>query len=426
MSKESKGYKLPIETLPGMKQEELLKDLLELKAFLDARGIKTTNTRIDRYIQYLGECTNGHPEKAADVFKNSKDQRFRNPLDWGLYVLREVHELMWILKGLKAHIPKGIDAKLSILVSGTDFAALDSNTQSRNVQFELRIASYFCQTGCQVDLSTETDLIATFSKLVFYGECKRVANQAQLHRRVSEAKRQLYKRRPEKLEGRFSCGFIALDVTRAAFSHNGLTWALTPDHSKDIIQNKLKALAATIPPVRESRPLIHYWLQIRIPSLVLHPRQPITRFSSYWIQNETMDNLTRAAFAVFHHYILPTAIKPDPREEPPQKLTLRESYIFPAGTSCWFEEDALQQFIRSGKVQGDSPDIVVARMTLDGIDHNFSLYELQMMLSGLPDNEKKGLAKNPDEAVRQLTARLYMQKYPYEEDQARINAQAKK
>jgi hypothetical protein len=49
-----------------------------------------------------------------------------------------------------------------------------------------------------------------------------------------------------------------------------------------------------------------------------------------------------------------------------------------------------------------------------------------MVLSGLPDNEKKGLAKNPDEAVRQLTARLYMQKYPYEEDQARINAQAKK
>jgi hypothetical protein len=119
--------------------------------------------------------------------------------------------------------------------------------------------------------------------------------------------------------------------------------------------------------------------------------------------------------------ILPTAIKPDPREEPPQKLTLRESYIFPAGTSCWFEEDALQQFIRSGKVQGDSPDIFVARMTLDGIDHNFSFCELQMVLSGLPDNEKKGLAKNPDEAVRQLTARLYRQKYPYEEDQKGVS-----
>jgi hypothetical protein len=65
-------------------------------------------------------------------------------------------------------------------------------------------------------------------------------------------------------------------------------------------------------------------------------------------------------------------------------------------------------------------------MTLDGIDHNFSLCELQMVLSGLPDNEKKGLAKNPDEAVWQLMASLYRQAYPYEEDQARINAQAKK
>lgn len=425
MSTEYKDYELPTETLPGMKQEEHLKDLLELKAFLHARGIKTTNTRIERYIQYLGECTTGHPEKAADVFKNSKDQRFRNPLDWELYVLREVHELMWILKGLKAHIPKGIDAKLSMLASGTDFAALDSNTQSRNVQFELRIVSYFCQTGCQVDLSTETDLIATFSKLIFYGECKRVANQAQLHRRISEAKRQLYKRMPEKLEGHIPCGFIALDVTRAAFPHNGLTWAQTPDHSRDIIQNKLKSLAATIPPVRESRPLIHYWLQIHIPSLVLHPPQPITRFSSFWIQNETMDNFTRAAFLVFHRHILPTATKPDPRDET-HKFTPRENFIFPPGSSCSFKEDALQQFIRSGEVQGDSPDIVVARMTLGGIDHNFSLYELQIVLAGLPDNEKKGLARNPDEAVRQLTARLYMQAYPYEEERTRINAKAER
>jgi len=231
---------------------------------------------------------------------------------------------------------------------------------------------------------------------------------------------------PEKLEGGIPCGFIALDVTRAAFSHNGLTWAQTPDHSKDINQNKLKALAATIPPVRESRPLIHYWLQIHIPSLVFHPPQQITRFSSYWIQNETMDNFTRAAFVIFHHYIFPTAIKPDPREEPAQKFTPRKNFIFPAGTSCWFKEDALQQFIRSGEVQDDCPDIVVARRTLDGIEHNFSLYELQILLAALPDHEMKGLARNPDEAVSQLTARLYMQRYPYEEVRARVSAQAKR
>jgi len=79
----------------------------------------------------------------------------------------------------------------------------------------------------------------------------------------------------------------------------------------------------------------------------------------------------------------------------------------------------------SGKVQGDCPDIVVAPMTLDRIDHSSRLYERQILLAGLPDSERRDLAKNPDETVSQLTARLYMQAYPSEGDQLLIHAQAK-
>ena len=127
------------------------------------------------------------------MFKNSTDGPFKSSNDWYLYTLREVHELMWILKGLKKHIPKGIDEKLGIIVSGRDFAALDSNSLSRNTQFELRIASYFCQAGCYVDLSGKTDIVAFNKKHAFYTECKRVGSSQQLEGRLSYAKEQLNK-----------------------------------------------------------------------------------------------------------------------------------------------------------------------------------------------------------------------------------------
>jgi len=38
--------------------------------------------------------------------------------------------LMWILKGLKVHLPLGADEKLKMIVGGTDFAVLDSDSQS--------------------------------------------------------------------------------------------------------------------------------------------------------------------------------------------------------------------------------------------------------------------------------------------------------
>jgi hypothetical protein len=101
-----------------------------------------------------------------------------------LYVLREAHELMRILRGLKVHVPSGIDEKLRVIVGGRDFAALDSDSNSRNTLFELRISSYFCQSGCDVDLSTDTDIIALSDDQAFYLECKRVGNDNQLAKRL--------------------------------------------------------------------------------------------------------------------------------------------------------------------------------------------------------------------------------------------------
>jgi hypothetical protein len=98
---------------------------------------------------------------------------------------------------------------------------------------------------------------------------------------------------PRKYGKRIAFGCIAADVTKVAFSHNGLTWGLTNEHSRDIIQEKLiniSSHAEKKPLFNGCRNLLSYWLQIHIPSLILHPHPPttLTRFSSYHIFNESL------------------------------------------------------------------------------------------------------------------------------------------
>jgi len=257
MDAESKVYELPTQTVPGINLSDHVADLLEIQSFFLCRGINTANTRIERYSKYLIECAEGSSTSESLIFKNSLDARFQSRIDWIMYVLREVHELMWILRGLKQHIPIGLDDKLRAIVSGSDFAALDKNSHSRNVQFELRIASYFCQSGCEVDLTTDTDVIAASSEFGFYVECKRVASANQLAGRLEKGAKQLSKRMPSEYKKLRTVGIVAADVTAVAYPHNGLTWAETEEHSRDIIRSKLDHIAGNLklPPVCFNRNL---------------------------------------------------------------------------------------------------------------------------------------------------------------------------
>jgi hypothetical protein len=109
MTGKSRSYLLPEYSIPALPLHHHLEDLAEVQAFLQSRGIRTQNTRIERYIRYLEQAVSGKQPDEAQIFKNASDSRFQSFLDWKHYVLREAHELMWILKGLKARMPEGAD-----------------------------------------------------------------------------------------------------------------------------------------------------------------------------------------------------------------------------------------------------------------------------------------------------------------------------
>lgn len=422
MENELRSYPLPTETVPGLDLSHHIADLIEIQNFIRGRGIETRNTRIERYIEYLRLVTEQGQTNASTIFKNSAEGPFESSTDWMLYVLREVHELMWILKGIKMRLPLGIDEKLRIIIGGRDFAALDADSLSRNTQFELRISSYFCQAGCEVDLSTETDIIALTDDQAFYLECKRVGSPNQFVKRLSEARRQLNNRMPRKDGKRFVVGCIAADVTKVAFSHNGLTWGMTEEHCRDIIREKLIGIARDserMPLFRNCRNLLSYWLQIHIPSLVMHPYPPTTttRFSSYHLFSDSLCRKGRRA-AIDFRDIFESASKADTRNTPAKKLKLRTSINFPKGTTFSLDDGLLMEFLKHGKVTERDINDEVGTITINGRNHAFSFFDFRTTLDGITKEWRNSLPEDPNQVRIQLIMHMYAHRFPYEESES--------
>lgn len=414
---ENDSYRLPDETLPGYAYAHYLDDLIDLRDFISARGIHTKNTRIERYISFMKEiCSNGQCD-GLKIFKNSADSRFRSPDDWLIYVLREVNELSWIYKGLSKALPIGIDEKLKILISGSDFAALDIDSASRDIQFELRIASYFCQAGCEVDVSQETDIIVLTSDRAYYIECKRIASNGKIAKRLAEARKQLANRIPKKIHGLDVFGCIAADVTKVAFPHNGLTIGLTNEHSKKIIQRKLIDIYDSVknaPLFLDCKQLLFYWLQIHMPGIIHYPATRATRFSSYQILRSGITRKERRAAAVFYGIFEDSSNKLDPRQTPSKKLKLRREIMLPAGTTFSFNGCLMAELIGGRTVNESEQDENIGTLSIDGKDHDFFVSELERLRPQLDKGLASELASNDPQAGCLLLMKLYLQRFPYE------------
>ncbi|WP_267269943.1 hypothetical protein [Pseudomonas protegens] len=417
MQEEQAFYRLPEESLPGISYKDHAEDLRGFRVLIDSLGIKTHNTRISRYVQYFDEVASGGDINEQKIFKNVKDARFSSPLDWQLYLLREAHELMWIFRGLKTHAPKGIENKLEQLVRGSDFAALDTNTEPRDTQFELRVASYFCQAGSMVDVSTDTDVIAIGEDHAYIIECKRIAGIRNLRDNLMKAREQITLRIPRTLEGRRAFGVIAADVTKLGFLHNGLAMGMTADHTKDIIQKKLLLIAQQVEKLRifnGCSEVVECWLQIHIPSIIMHPSSTITRFSSFSASNPKADRESRRAIKELH-FITQVVRSVDDREIKPKKLKLRSSIEVPAGTEFYLDRELVNTLLFGEKFAGYSQEKVIASMRANGVTHEFTVIELEMVMERFaPEQILKLLASDGQERI-ELILQMFAQRYPYEE-----------
>jgi len=412
------AYPLPAMTLPSHSMETLTERLRRFEELCAKHDVVTRNTRIDRYRRYLERPPPKGWELDRGVFIDPPKSPIQHGLDRLLYVLRELHELTWIGEGLRDANTRGLADKLRIVVRGADFAALDRNTESRNTQFELRIASYLGRAGYRLDFGTLTDIVATRGLTTYYVECKRVASTAQLARRIKEALEQIEERKPRSgfFHGRH--GVVAADVTRVAFTHNGLTLGVTPDHARDVIREKLQSIEANVlkdGPSLVGRRVVGLWLQIHIPSLVLHPPMPTTRFSSLFLGNPKLDLRSRCATRRFVAQTLAAGVS-EPGDEVPQLLQARNSIQIPRGTGFTFDEELLEALVATGELPERADDHLVLTVRPPGAEDDafeyYSYFELKMVFGSVSAEDRRRFTHSLDWALF-LLGPLILQRYRY-------------
>lgn len=190
-------------------QEQTIPDRLsELRAFgdwLGKRGIDYRRTRLGSHVRFFEEL----------IGTSVGQQLSHDQLDLMLYMLREADELLWIFRGLRTNQPPGYLDIVREALGGSPFAKDDGvNRRARDLQLELRIASYFLQTGFSVDLSQQADLVVELETGVLFVECKRLESPRQVRRRLREAAAQL-RRCHKPTRDSFSLDRVALDSGKA-------------------------------------------------------------------------------------------------------------------------------------------------------------------------------------------------------------------
>lgn len=412
-----RSYPIPNQEIPGLSYEVHLEDLKKFISLVESLGINVAGTRIARYQSYYEALVEGTADEEK-IFQGISGRKFDNPHDLKLYVLREAHEIMWILKGLKKHLPKGVEDKLKQVVGGRDFAALDQDSSSRNTQFELRIASYFCQAGYSVDMSSMADIVATHDRTAYFVECKRVTSSGALNKRLKEAKKQLKTRLARFTLVPREFGVIAIDVTKVAFKFNGLTLGVTADHAKDVIRDQLKKIDEGIIKsgfALSQKNLLLTLLQIHIPALVINPYQCITRFSSLSVINGKLHGRSLEACKKLEQ-VLRIGEVGDEREIPPEILNFRKKVILPKGTRIGWDEKVFEGMLESWNLEPQPDEHTILDIVIDGKKTEFSFFELSLLLANLSKEDKLKYSNDHNLARAELVARLILQRSPYEEE----------
>lgn len=277
---EPRKYPVDSGIIPSISIEEHIVPLYDLIGWLKSENIDTSNTRIPKYIKFLEDY---EKNDSLDPENNEED---KDTITEYLYVLRETHELIWIFKGIKKQFPEGVVNLFKKSIGGKNYARHDKDSTARNYQFELRILSYFLRRDWEVDITSRTDIITRKNKFTFYIECKRLSSKKKIESRVREAAKQLDRKTKKTKLSRKDLGIAVFDVTKIAYPHQGVTWGVTYDHCKDIIQNKLKEIEVEYDfygPFFKNKNVILIWLQIHIPSLNIGLSHPATRFSSLFL-----------------------------------------------------------------------------------------------------------------------------------------------
>lgn len=367
---------------PELLPKEALKDDLKfLISEMETLGIRSNGSRLQRYLSTLETFPKSTTEY-ADLLNDSDTKRFKSTIDYQTYLTREIHVLMFILKGIKTNLITGYEEKFEDIIKGANFAHLDKNPKSRNTQFELWIASYFALSGYKVDLSTETDLVAKKGWTTFYIECKRIISRKTLNKRFKKAEEQIKNRIPKQGLLKRYYGLIFIDVSQYIVPGNGIAIGTTMDAIQDEIRNRV---------AREIEYLDRSPLDQTI-LLSLHCFASVCSLLPPFIATFSTHNQLWKKHASFRELLsigrvyaaLRSLNLSDERAYNTRKPSFPTKIAIPAGTQFSCDEELLSDYVTTGKIPDiDINSIVYELIYPEGDIEKFSFHEFRIAVANL-------------------------------------------
>lgn len=242
---------------------------VRLIEYIESRGLRAWETRLGEYSRFYRRYLSGA----------CSDEEIKTKL---LFVMREMDEWSWIYRGLTKIEPEGSFELLKQAIGGVAFASGEAaDTRPRNIQLELRVASYFLQTGFSVSFSGLSDLVVDVDGIPVFVECKRLNSPRQVIKRAKEAAHQLKNRYQNSRER--SYGMVVLDASRIVHPKQGIVSGVTETTVRDGLRTQLKAFDLeydTSTVFAKDKRLISVWIQVIAPGFYYTEEDPSTRFSS--------------------------------------------------------------------------------------------------------------------------------------------------
>lgn len=174
---------------------------------MNGLGLQIHNTRIQRYLSTLDEMI-ALPASERDVHSDQDNQRFRN-------TLFEVGELAQIYRAFKDSELVGLQNRISVISQGLDSyyeGTPRTNTSSRDLLFELLMASRFVLSGQTVALNVTDDVTWIHDGESISVQCKRCKTIRSIARNIHDAAKQIIcDKNDDSLN--VTRGIIALDLT---------------------------------------------------------------------------------------------------------------------------------------------------------------------------------------------------------------------
>lgn len=242
--------------------------------WLKTVGIDASKTRVGEYQRFISYLST----KSRHDFSEEDSSKM-------VHTLREVEELLWIQKGLMSKkLNSGIDLLKKIL-GGAPFAKDESlNTPARDFQLELRIASYFIQTGFSVDMNEDADLEVIFPDGKLFVECKRLKSSSKVLKRAKIAAQQLNKRYKGTNLQRY--GLAVFDISNIIMPNQGITSGPSINGVRDLVRAHLIDFSHKYDITKHfmsDNKALSVWLQAIVPTWAKENNitDIITRFSSH-------------------------------------------------------------------------------------------------------------------------------------------------